>query len=94
MLLRDLPLKPREQEHYFDMAWVDLADDTSLYWQFGRVASRRLNIGKWFCYRTRRGRSHAGYVETHEHMDEFEAQAVLDHYIQTVGLKKSEENVG
>lgn len=91
--LRDL-LRPREEAHFFDSAFVRLKGGKSVYVE-ARVRSARADtvsrIGKFYVclnkVHTDRGiADFTGDRQEHRGLDEFEAQAVLDHYVETFGL--------
>jgi hypothetical protein len=89
MILRHLDLRPREKERYFDFGSVILPDGNALYIE--RCIAGQCTTepgGPWNVIWTPGLVDGAGssciadgYI-AHENMDEFEAQAVLDHYIQ------------
>ncbi len=90
MLLRDLDWKPREEQHFFDVATLKLADGRTMHFERGAA--------RWpgFIAMTVAPCSDPGVLPWSRcnpdlrefEDDEFTAQAVLDHYIQTVGLEK------
>lgn len=86
MLLRDLKMKPREEKRYFDCCWVGLSDGSGLYVQ--RVhQSTRYAPGTWFIFHHECCGDHGSNIRRNRYeMDEFEAQAVLDHYLQLHGV--------
>lgn len=90
--LRDL-LRPREEAHFFDTAFIRLKGGKSVYVE-KRVRNARpetvSHIGKFYVclnkVHTDRGIAATDDRQEHRGLDEFEAQAVLDHYVETYGL--------
>ncbi|RZN09690.1 hypothetical protein CWO91_16815 [Bradyrhizobium genosp. SA-3] len=86
MLLRDLKMEPREREHYFDKYWVNLRDGSALFIQRAASTKLRYPVGTWFIFHAATYGSHSHYLATRYELDEFEAQAVFDHYLQFHGV--------
>jgi hypothetical protein len=83
MLLRDLKLKPRAPDNrYWLAATVDLKDGTVLCIQQPTEVHTDYRPHTWFIVH---GADYFTGITWHNEIDEFEAQAVLDHYLQTIG---------
>ncbi|WP_454627720.1 hypothetical protein [Bradyrhizobium cenepequi] len=85
MILRDIPLQPRESEHFFEAAWVTLKDGSALFIQHATERQGRL-AGLWFIFHSKKRGNYVDVINNRYDMDEFEAQCVLDHYVQTIGI--------
>lgn len=90
-LVRDLPFKPREEEHYFDYCEFRLKDGTALYIERTTERHPCSDSMQWHCINTSRLRPEAGFrvedlLTAHTSLDELEAQGVFDHYVLTIGL--------
>lgn len=89
MLLRDLDWKPREKKRFFEVATLRMADGRTMY--FMRAANRQpgyIAMTITSLDPTVSNYWSRDYTECREFEDdEFTAQAVLDHYVQTIGLK-------
>lgn len=88
MLLRDLKMTPREVQRYFDECWLRLADGSKLHIQYGVSSQAQYDVNSpakslWFMTFT--SKDHHPNTE-HSGLSEFEAQAVLDHYLQLHGV--------
>jgi hypothetical protein len=86
MILRDIPLKPRTLgNRYWNNASFILKNDTTLIVQQAAATNPTFRPGAWWVFYDAH-QSHRAQV-MHDDLDEMEAQAVLDHYIQTIGIK-------
>jgi hypothetical protein len=91
MLIRDLPWKPREDAHYFDCAYIALSRNAFQLYIERRIKNSE-RIGEHGLYINYREppigiRLSPGY-RYYKAADEFEAQMMLDHILQTYAPEK------
>lgn len=85
MILRDLDLQAREESHFFDFITIIKPDDSVI------VIERYTSNGEWIIVHTPYIQAEPGHMlpppskvawESRRVTDEFEAQAVLDYFLQ------------
>ena len=86
MLIRDLPLKPRNgSNEYWDSIVFHIYDGIRIRVQRATDKHYAYRHGSWWIYRFK----DRGEINKHLDMDEFEAQAVFDHYAQLYDLENN-----
>lgn len=84
MLLRDIKLEPRSKgNEYWLSARFTLADGTGRLTVQKSTAAYTDSPHRWWIFLNTETTAKPAYSD----MDEFEAQAVLDHYVFNIGIK-------
>lgn len=86
MLVRDL-WEPREEARFFDVIRLELADGRCLYLERGF----RTHPGAIYCCVKENATSGWNASNVHIIDDDLTAQAILDHYVQTIGVKNKSD---